>query len=211
MKFLRSLDLYKAIVLLSLVLLPLGGFWIKTLDDTIAASKLAIEEARRPGGVLEQIGALQRKVEVVVQNKRSTSDAIKDPRRYFEGQILAAAAKGSLKSSEFSPEPPRDEHGTLPPKQHFTDYVVDVEWPQKDQTFAMDFVFAVLFNCESGASAIGEQGQQSVWKLRALQLVNATDERGFGAAKPPPPELLDKWSIKDMKFARREPRKGTGS
>ncbi len=210
MKFLRSLDLYKAIVLLSLVLLPLGGYWIKTLDDTIAASKRAILEATRSDGLLEKIGMLQRKVEVVVQNKRSTSDAIKDPRRYFEGQILAASP--GIKSSDFVPELPRDEPGTLPSKQGITDYVVDVNWRNKDQTFAMNFVFAVLFNCESGASAIGGPGQQSVWKLRQLQLVNATDDKLFGStsgAKPPPAELLDKWSIKEMKFARREPRKGS--
>ena len=89
MNFLRSMDLYKAIVLLSLVLLPLGGWWVMRLENKIDASKKAIDEARRPGGLIEEIGSLQRKVEVVVQNKRSTSDSINDPRTYFEGQILA--------------------------------------------------------------------------------------------------------------------------
>ena len=205
MNFLRSLDLYKAIVLLSLVLLPLGGWWIKTLDDRITASKKAIDDARRPGGVLERIGAMQRKVEVVVQNKTAMSDAIKDPRSYLEGQILAAT-RGGIRQTDFTIEPPRDVSGTQPgTKQPITDYVVDINWTKKEQTFAMDFVFALLFNSESGASA--SAAQQSVWKLRQLQLVNATDERSMAGYKSPPPELADKWSIKDLKFARREPRK----
>ncbi|HEU4419553.1 MAG TPA: hypothetical protein VFT55_11485, partial [Planctomycetota bacterium] len=52
-----------------------------------------------------------------------------------------------------------------------------------------------------------QSGQQSVWKLRELQIVNATDERVTGSNKTPPAVLNDDWSIKLMKFARREPRK----
>ena len=60
---------------------------------------------------------------------------------------------------------------------------------------------------EALARQAGDQVQQSVWKLRDLQLINATDERMLTQFKTPPPELVDKWSIKSMKFARREPRK----
>jgi hypothetical protein len=207
MNFLRSMDLYKAIVLLSLVLLPLGGWWVMRLDSKIVASKKAIDEAKRPGGLIEQIGSLQRKVEVVVQNKRSTSDSINDPRTYFEGQILAAGGSG-LKTSDFQPAPAREEKATLASKQPITDYVVDISWPRKDLAVQMDFVYAVIFNCESGARMTGDTVQQSVWKLRELHLVNATDERLKQGFKTPPPELQDKWTIKKMSMARREPRKG---
>ena len=71
----------------------------------------------------------------------------------------------------------------------------------------MGFIYAVLFNIESGASVGRQEGQQSVWKLRELQIVNATDERLTSSSKTPPAELKDDWSIKLMKFARREPRK----
>lgn len=213
MKLLREMDLYKAIVLVSVVALPLLGWWVHDLDQQIVASRKAIDEATRAGGLLEQIGSLQRKVEVVVQNRLSTSESIKEPRAYFEGQILASAqGSGGLKANDFSPNPPREELFTLPSRQRIADYVVDIGWPRKDLVVPMDFVYAVLFNCESGASRMQTQVQQSVWKLRELRLDNATDERiardiqGF---KTPPPELADKWSIKQMSFARREPRKGS--
>lgn len=207
MNFLRAMDLYKAIVLLSLVLLPLGGFLIKGLDDTIAASKKAITEAARSGGLLEQIGALQSKVEVVVQNKRSTSDAIRDPRQYFEGQILAAGGS-ALKTNDFQPSEPKEESGVMGgSKQRYTDFVVDIGW-QRKLPVQMDFIYAVLFNCESGARASGELVQQSVWKLRELHMVNTTDEKLLTAYPTPPPELMDQWAFKQLKFARREPRKG---
>jgi hypothetical protein len=208
MNFLRSLDLYKVVILLSLVLLPLGGWWCWKLDQEIAASKKSIHEATRPGGLLEQIGTLQKKVEVVVQNKLSTSDTINMPRRYFEGQILQAGG-ANLKTDDFGLTDPREEPASLPgSRQKASDFVVDVTWPRNDFAVKLDFVYAVLFNCESGAGAGGAGAGQSIWKLRELQLSNATDDRLVTGYKTPPPELADKWTIRSMKFARREPRKG---
>ena len=43
--------------------------------------------------------------------------------------------------------------------------------------------------------------------MRELSLVNATDERDVTANKVPAPELQDRWLIKNMTFARREPKK----
>jgi hypothetical protein len=203
MNFLRTLDLYKAIVLLSLLALPAGGWYVLSLDESIAACKKTLQDAKRPGGLIEQIGSLQRKVEVVVQNRSSMGTAIKEPRTYFEAQILAAGA--GLRTSDFSPLPPKEDPSTIG-KQRISDFVVDIDW-RKDLTGKMDFVFAVLFNCESGATANSSQLQQSVWKLRELTLVNATDESKTSRYDTPPPELEDKWKIAKMSFARREPKK----
>jgi hypothetical protein len=204
---LRTMDLYKAIVLLSIVLLPVGGYLIKSQNEEIAACQKAIADATRPGGTLEEIGKLQRKVQVVVQNKRSMSDAIKDPSGYFQSQILAAGGSG-LRTNDFQPLPPKTEAGAGSRVQKTSDHVVEVKWTREDMVVPMDFVYAVLFNCESGASASAEQVQQSVWKLRELTLENATEMRSLQAYKTPPLELADKWIIKNMKFARREPVKG---
>lgn len=208
MKLLGSLDLYKVVILLSLVLLPVGGWMIWRIDQDIEASQKAIREAKRSGGLLEQIGALQKKVEIVVQNRLSTSDTIKLPRRYFEGQIMQAGGQ-NLKADDFGlPGDPKEEAVSLPgSKQRASDFVMDVTWPRKDFSVQLDFVYAVLFNCESGAGAGG--AGQSIWKLRNLELVNATDEGLTRTKKTPPPELADKWLIRDMKFARREPRRGS--
>jgi hypothetical protein len=209
MNFLRSLDLYKVIVLLSFLVLPLGAWWCHDLDQRIEASRKSIGDATRPGGLLEQIGNLQKKIEVVAQNRRLTSDAINMPRPYFEGQIIAAGGQ-NLKTDDFGLTDPKVEPAVLgQTKQRADDYVVDVTWQRKDFAVQLDFIYAVLFNCESGAGRAGEQiGRQSIWKLRELQLVNVTDDRLLQSYKTPPPELADKWSIRTMKFARREPRKG---
>ncbi|HZN37734.1 MAG TPA: hypothetical protein VFD82_02965 [Planctomycetota bacterium] len=210
MRFLRSLDLYKFIVLLAAVLLPLGWWWMRSLDESIRLCRQAIAEATKPGGFLEQIGNLQKKVEVVVVNRFNTSDAINEPRIYFQNQILAAGGT-TLKSDDFGlPTDPKDEPawmGTSPQKA--SDLVAEVTWKRTDLKVPMGFIYAVLFNAESGARVGGnQQGQQSVWKLRELSIVNATDERLTGSgSKTPPAELRDDWSIKTMKFARREPRK----
>lgn len=203
MSLLRNMDLYKAIVLLSLVLLPLGGWMIKRQDDEIAACKKSIEEAVKSGGLLEQIGGLQRKVEIVVQNKRSMSDAIKVPGVYFQDQILAAGGTG-IKSTDFQPQAPKEESFMLGNRTRVSDFVVDVSWHRKDPV-GMDFIYAMIFNCESGASAAGEAVQQSVWKLRELTIENATGERLLSAHKTPPAQLDDKWAIRKLSFARREP------
>ena len=209
MRFLRSLDLYKFIVLLAAVLLPLGWWWVSTLDDSIRLCRLAITEATRPGGLLEQIGNLQKKVEVVAGNRGNITNAISSPQVYFQEQILAAGGT-TLKTDDFIlPGDPKEKSawmGNSPQKA--SDFVQDITWKRNDLKVPMGFIYAVLFNAESGARLGGSQkGQQSVWKLRELQIVNATDERLTGGFKTPPAVLKDDWSIKVMKFARREPRK----
>jgi hypothetical protein len=188
------------------VLLPLGGWMIKRQEDEIAACRRNIADATRPNGLLMQIGSLMRKVEVVALNKRSMSDAIKSPGQYFEDQILAAGGSG-LKNVDFVPSPPKEEKQTIGAKQRVADHVVDIAFTRKDLFVPLDFVFAVIWNCESGARVNADQVQQSVWKLRELTIDNATDERLLRDKRTPPAELADKWSIKKLAFARREPTK----
>lgn len=199
-----NMDLYKGIVLAALLLLPLGGWAVYDGARQIEACNAALAEATRSGGVLEEVGSLQRKVEVVVQNKRGVSDAIEKPTTYFEGQITAAGG-GNLKVSDFTLVGPKVEGGTMAgTKQSISDYVLDVNWPRNDFAVPMDFVYAVLFNCESGAG-LDPTKSQSVWKLRNIELVNATDERLLQTYSTPPAELQDKWKIRNMAFVRREP------
>jgi len=208
MNFFRKLDLYRGIILLCLVALPACGWWCWTLEQSIADCKDAIAKATRPGGLLEQIGALQKKVELVVENRVSTSDAIKQPRLYFDGQILTAASQG-LTNTDYSLSDPKEESAQMGGgKQRAADYVVDVTWKRKDLALPLAFIYAVLFNCESGnKTGVSRDGQRSVWKLRDLEIVNATDETIVNNSfKTPPVELEDRWFIKKMQFARREPR-----
>jgi hypothetical protein len=209
-KFFRELDLYKGIVLAAVLLIPIGLWLVSAQKERIVACTRAIDDAKRAGGLLEEIGSLQRKVEIVVQNKRGMSDAIEKPTTYLEGQIIAAGGS-ALKSSDFVLQSPKVDPGTLPgSKQAVNDHVLDVLWPRKELSVPMDFLYAVLFNCESGAGIAAGQGQQSVWKLRTLEVLNATDERLMQASKTPPAELQDKWTIRRMSFVRREPAQAKG-
>lgn len=204
MSFFKDMDLYKGIILLSVILLPLGGWWISNLDEQIGQCEAALRTATKSGGYLEEIGKLQKQIEVVAQNRRSVS--IEDPRTYFEGQILAVSP--DLKPDHFSPSQPKGENVTIG-RQKAVDQVVSIDWGRGGdrKEVKMDFVYAVLFNCESGARAGGvSNGPPSVWRLRSLKLSNVTTDKIMGRKKTPPPEIDDRWYIKEMKFARREPR-----
>lgn len=208
MALLRNMDLYKGIVLLSLVLLPLGGWWVRDLQEQIDLSRIALANATRRGGLLEKIGQLQKKIETVAQNQRFASVVIDEPTQYFEGQILTSNA--SLATTDFSLAPPREVPERIGNRQRVTDHVVRVDWkPGREQkAFDMSFVYAVAFNCESGAAS-GTSGiaSPSVWRLYKLELDNSTNAQDVRAGKVPDAELDDTWLIKEMEFARREPRR----
>lgn len=209
MSFFRKLDLYKGIILLCLIALPACAWWCWQQEKDITACKDAISRATRPGGLLEKIGELQKKIELVVENRVSTSDAIKIPATYFDAQILAAASQG-LTTTDYQLTGPKEEAAVMGGgKQKASDFVVDVTWKRKDLTLPLAFIYAVLFNCESGnKTGVSRDGQRSVWKLRDLDIVNATEEKVLEVYKTPPAELGDNWQIKKMSFARREPRVG---
>ena len=65
---------------------------------------------------------------------------------------------------------------------------------------------AILFNCESGAKGQNVQAQ-SIWKLLALSIQNAGVQAVLSSKKTPPPDLEDRWIVKNLDFVRREPKK----
>lgn len=205
MKALKNLDLYTVLILLSLVLLPVCGWWCSKTNEAIVASQKAIVEATRSNGLIEQIGQLQKKIEVVNQSRGGLD--LNKPGPYFESQIMAAGT--GIGVTDFGIEGPRENVLTVPgSKQRVADYVVDVQWKRKDLVLKLDFIEAMLWNCESGAGQSGATNLQSIWKLSNLEIVNTTDEKSLiQQFNEPPPELQDQWQIKTLKFTRREPRK----
>ncbi|MFT4513782.1 MAG: hypothetical protein ACI91B_002488 [Planctomycetota bacterium] len=203
MNFLKTMDLYKGIILMSVLLLPAGGWWVNKLQTNIESCEKSLRDSKGSGGWLEEIGSLQKKIEVVAQN--STSTEIGNPPVYFEGQIMSVT--GNLKATDFNPKTAPTEKNTVG-KQKVSDHVVDVTWGKSrdKKSYQMDFIYAVLFNCESGAKTGAATGAPSVWRLRRLSIQNASSDIWLRTKKTPEPEMEDKWYIKDMKFARREPR-----
>ena len=205
MNFFKEMDLYKGIILLSVVLLPLGGWWISSLDEQIVLCETARYQATRRGGFLEDIGKYQGQIGIVASNR--VSKTVEDPRTYFEGQILAVSP--DLKPDDFSPkEMTSGSTSRGRGRQRWVDKVWSIDWgKQRDRKdVKMDFVYAVLFNCESGAGAGGvARGAPSVWRLHKLELVNSAGTDFRRSKKTPPAELEDRWKIQHMEFARREP------
>lgn len=209
MKFLREMDLYRGLILICLLALPVAGWWCNSLANSIKECEAAVREATRPGGLLEQIGGYQKKIELVVSNRQSAAGATQQPRTYFEGQIMASATQ-NLEKNDFGLTDPKEETAvtSASSKQKAVDFVAEVQWKRKDLSMPLTFVYAVIMNCESGARpGGGAAGLQSIWKLRELSIVNATNERLVATMDVPPPELEDKWAIKKMTFARREPKR----
>ncbi|GAB4136501.1 MAG: hypothetical protein Fur0037_01100 [Planctomycetota bacterium] len=202
----KSFDLYKGIILGCLVLMPVSGFWIRHLYGRIDACERAVAAATRPGGTLETIGLLQRKMDTVKSN-RSVLEQLKDPGLYFDKQIRSSDRSGTISSDDFQIPGTRDVVGGSG-KQRFVDKEQQIIFGKRgsgrnDRSFNRDFIWALIYNCESGAGS-----GSSIWKLRKLEIVNATDEKTLTSKRTPPPELEDRWTIRDLKFARRQPFQG---
>ncbi len=203
MNFLKTMDLYKGIILTAVLLLPVGGWWVNKLQTEIETCERSLRDSKRAGGWLEEIGALQKKIEVVAQNRRSTE--IENPSVYFQGQIMSVS--GDLKANDFHPGRSTPGKVTVG-KQKVWDHVVDIKWgdARNKHPFQMDFIYAVLFNCESGATRGKTTGAPSVWRLHDLSIANKSADGWLRNKRTPEPEMEDAWYIKEMKFARREPR-----
>ncbi len=209
MKLLQNLDLYKVVIVGSLLMLPVAGWWIKKTNDAIASANRAVVDATKPGGYLEEIGKLQKQLELVEANRVNSTGATGNVQVYFEGQIYRSAPNGGIDQNDFKFNAPRDEVVQTSSKQSARDFIVKVDWgrPGKDFAFTRDLLFAVLFNCESGARGTSVTQIPSIWKLYSLKITNATIQREATQQMAPPPEVEDQWTIGKMEFARREPNK----
>ena len=83
MKQLAKLDLYKVVIVASLLLLPAVGWWIKTTRASIEAAERALTEATKPDGLLEEIGKLQKQLRTVEENRASTSNQTGNSSTYY--------------------------------------------------------------------------------------------------------------------------------
>src|SRR5262249_34232751 len=124
-----------------------------------------------------------------------------------EKQIVLSAG-GSITTSDFKPNTEKEDRAA----QHVTDYLARIEFVRKGAKgleITREILFAILFNCESGARG-KDVPTQSIWKLQQIEVQNATAgaQDKFSNKKAPPSELEDRWTLtKPMIFVRREPYK----
>jgi hypothetical protein len=210
MKLFDNFDLYKGVILASLLLLPVTGWWIRSTQNAISLAEDSIYDATTQNGYLEEIGKLQKQLRTVEDNRASASTQTGNSSTYFEGQIFRSASSGQLDKNQFNISPPREENVTTGNKQAAKDTIVKIDWmPRggKEFTFTREFLFAVLFNCESSARSKDSAPLPSIWKLHSIKMVNATASKLLSQQMTPPAELQDEWIVSNMQFARREPRK----
>jgi hypothetical protein len=209
--FFRQMDLYKVVILISIVLLPLTGWWINFSMQEIAVAQKAVADAAKPGGWLERIGKIRNDLEMISNNVVSGDEAVKTPQSYFETQIIRSAPVFS--TSDFKVPLDKEDHALAgADKGRVTDYTARIEFQRKGNKsieITREILFALLFNCESGARG-KEVPTQSIWKLQSLDVQNATAsaQEKISNHKAPPSELEDRWSLtRPIVFMRREPNK----
>ena len=210
MKLFANLDLYKGVIWLSLPLTAGAGWWIKTTRDAIATANRAINEAVKPAGQLEEIGKLLKQLDIVETNRATRGGKDDNQSVYFEGQIFRSVKQGAIGQDQFRIQPLPDQVVQTSSKQSARDFITKIDWlPRngKEFTFPRELLFAVLFNCESGARDQSTTLMPSIWKLYSLKITNAALQKEMTNTLTPPIEVEDNWLVGKMEFARREPNK----
>lgn len=190
-------DLYKTIIVVSLLLLPVAGGGLYWLEQQITTGKRAIADAQRPRtGQLPVIARLVNEIESLVKNAGRAAAEV-NPEVYFEREI-GTSAKQTLRRTDFR----IDQINTVKHVETASiDRQIKVDFTRDGKKFALprDLVQAILFNIEARSPA---------WRLRSLTLRN--EETGGTkqmrtAGDQPPGTIADNWFVDNMIFARREP------
>ncbi len=197
MGFFKNMDLNKAMILGSLLLLPVALGFVYWVQGRLEVAQRAVASAERSGGELEKIGKAEQQLETIRQNVQR-GGLTENHRLYFEQRILSSVRDGGIKSTDFeiSNQVP---HRVS--KASAIDQEVTIQFRRdgKELDLNRDFIYAVLFNCESGGS--------QVWKLRELRIANtpAAEASRSRGRQIPPKTVDDLWQVKKLVFVRREP------
>lgn len=186
------MDLYKFIILISIVAIPGAGVWAYMEDTWLTEARDAKRDAIRPSGQLEKIGLLQKQIEEIKAN--SNRNAGVGHLLYFENKITGSVRGGVLRDTDIQIS---DERSKPKNKERATDYEVTIKFERDGKALPLsrEVIHAILFNCEAFAKT---------WRLRNIVLSNVEAAKAIGK-KPPPKTVTDEWQIDKLVFARREP------
>ena len=194
----KQFDLYKWIIIGSLVVMPIAGGWVYWLEQQIAEGNRGIAAATRPStGELQTIGRLLAEIENQAKNAGASSAEDRDV--YFDRMISKSSQdlkRNDYKIDQVSALPHRDTKSI--------DRLYKIEFKRDGKQFSLPrtLVEAVMFNIEANSPA---------WRLRALTLRNETTKQMRTAGTKPPPEIEDNWLVDNMQFVRREPDTNQGN
>ncbi len=189
----KKFDLYKVIIIASLVLSPVAGGWAYWLQGRIAEGEKAIAQAKNPRGPLQAIGLLQQEIDGM-RAKSGSAQAEADPRTYFDVQVSRSSQ--SLRRTDFILNTLQD---TRVSDLKAVDRQWSIEFKEGGKTplpMARELITNILHNVEAHSPA---------WRLRTLHLKNRETRELRARGGKPPPEVSDEWFVDRMVFAKREP------
>ncbi len=197
MKALKTLDLEKAFILLSLVLIPLALGWIYYLYGQVDAGDKEYKRATGGGGYIEKVGTLAKELRQISSSEGNKD--VTDPGRYFERVVLVDTAGGGvpgergITSNDFtvnerSPRSIKVRGGSA------KDLECEIAFAKaiNDRGLSREFINALVVNAEKNSK---------VWRLRQLSITNK--QLKSNSKDAPPEEIKDMWSVKKVIFARR--------
>ena len=200
MSLFRDLDLYKVIILISLLLLPVSLGFVYWVEGEVERAQAALVAAEGPGareGEIEKIGMLQRQLETVEKNASKERAAGGSHAVFFQQQIQTSSDNTlSTNDYEIGPELRAGVGG----QKNAQDQEVTITFRSSDRKpkpLPRDFIHAMIFNIEASGA--------QVWKLRQLQMRNVDLAQVSQRKEMPEKTVSDLWEIRALKFARREP------
>ncbi len=198
--WLKNLDLERAIILVSLLLMPVAGGWAYYLNNQIDAGLEARDAATKSKGFIERIATLQKQITQFKKGERA-GDTETEPRLYFEKAVRDAQAEGDagiIGRADFSIAVDRRKKAVAGNRK-LEDTQLTMHFRKQGRTayaVGRSFINAFIFNVEAKGSR--------VWKLRNFRIVNELYKDLRGKKEMPPEEIPDRWFPETLVFARRE-------
>ncbi len=197
--WLKNLDLERAIILVSLLLMPVAGGWAYYLNNQIDAGLEARDAATKSKGFIERIATLQKQITQFKKGERA-GDTDTEPRLYFEKAVRDAQAKDTVDigRADFSIAVDR-RLKAVTGNRKLKDTELTMNFRKQGRTayaVGRSFINAFIFNVEVGGSR--------VWKLRNFRMVNELYKELRGKKEMPPEEIPDRWFPEKLVFARRQ-------
>jgi hypothetical protein len=197
----QNLDLEKVIIFLSLLLLPVTGFWVYSLRDGLREADEALSSAQKKDGMVQRIYAMQQLIDETKRELERQGGKATDATNYFRARMEGSYEKGSSLSLIVADltvaEQPATTIRARRGQPGFEDVTVNLQWGRGGKMMLpRPFLNAYILNSES---------QSPIWKLRTLHLVNKEFAGSGGRTSAPKGEIADEWQVRKMSFARRKP------
>ena len=194
-------DLEKWVIIVSLLLLPVAGYWVMGLRDQLETAETALTAAKSKKGVISEVFDLQLMIDATKKELRKQGGEATREGTYFQNRLdnsLRGNKSLTLSRSDITvaAQKPitRKKTRSTP---GYEDVSVKITFGKSGKKMLpRSFINAFIVNSES---------QSPIWKLRSLHMVNKDFAGAGGRSAVPPLEMSDEWQMRRLVFARRKP------